>query len=69
MSPIKHEGPTIRKKNLSLGGPTFYCCTDVVTLLLLPLCCYPSAVTLLLLPFCCYPSAVAACEATLVHLC
>ena len=31
------EGPPIRKKNVMLGGPTFYRCTDVITLPLLHL--------------------------------
>ena len=35
--PIRHEGPPIRKENVSLGGPTFYRCTDVITLPLLHL--------------------------------
>ena len=34
---IRHEGSPIRKKNVSLGGPTFYRYTDVITLPLLHL--------------------------------
>ena len=34
---IRYDGPPIRKKNVSLGGPTFYRCIDVITLPLLHL--------------------------------
>ena len=36
-TPIRQEGSPIRKKNVSVGGPTCYRCTDVIRN-------YPSAV-------------------------